>query len=179
MEFKDKLRKVIHTYEMLQLTKNKNDDIRINELKTKSNYLLTYLYNYKYFIEFKKVSIFDVEFKSFNYNNIITKFKSTDSNNLLHLFKEFFIELTFLISTHEKFDSYLDEIHELLLMKNRKYGDAALSPLNVFTNAGVGESILLRIEDKLKRIQQQEDDEDEDVYLDVVGYFILYEIAKL
>lgn len=72
-----------------------------------------------------------------------------------------------------------DEIKELLLSKNRKYGDSALNPCRVFAKADNIEQLNVRIDDKLNRIRNRQNDEDEDVELDLIGYLILKRIAKL
>jgi hypothetical protein len=71
-----------------------------------------------------------------------------------------------------------DDLKELLLAKNRKYGDAALSPLRVFSKADAVEQIKVRLDDKLSRLANQQSDEDEDVLQDLLGYLILLRIAK-
>ena len=72
-----------------------------------------------------------------------------------------------------------DEIKELLLSKNRKYGDSALNPCRVFAKSDAREQLNVRIDDKLNRIRNRQNDEDEDVELDLIGYLILKRIAKL
>ena len=71
-----------------------------------------------------------------------------------------------------------DGLKELLLEKNRKYGDAALSPLRVFSKADPVEQIKVRLDDKLSRLANQQNDEDEDVIQDLLGYLILLRIAQ-
>ena len=71
-----------------------------------------------------------------------------------------------------------DELKELLLEKNRKYGDAALSPLRVFSKADPVEQIKVRLDDKLSRLANQQSDEDEDVLTDLLGYIVLLKIAQ-
>lgn len=74
-----------------------------------------------------------------------------------------------------------DAIKEMLLEKNRKYGNSALEPINIFFKGSAIESIRVRIDDKLKRLQtigEQPEGDDEDTIMDLIGYFILYKIAK-
>lgn len=71
-----------------------------------------------------------------------------------------------------------DEIKEMLLEKNRKYGDSALNPVRLFSKASATEQILVRLDDKLSRLRNQQTDEDEDVFLDLIGYLVLYRVAK-
>ena len=71
-----------------------------------------------------------------------------------------------------------DEVKELLLEKNRKYGDSALNPVRVFSKSDPLEQIRVRLDDKLSRLRNQQDDEDEDVIADLTGYLILYQVAR-
>jgi hypothetical protein len=71
-----------------------------------------------------------------------------------------------------------DELKELLLNKNKRYGDAALSPLRVFSKADSVSQLLVRIDDKLSRIKNVQEDDLEDPILDLLGYLILLRIAK-
>jgi hypothetical protein len=71
----------------------------------------------------------------------------------------------------------LDEIQELLLQKNEKYGNSALEPLGVFSKLSAKEGLLIRIDDKLKRIKNGSlDRDDEDVVNDLIGYLVLLKI---
>lgn len=71
-----------------------------------------------------------------------------------------------------------NEIRLMLLSKNRKYGDAALNPVRIFARADSVEQINVRIDDKINRIKNRQDDEDEDVISDLIGYLILLKIAR-
>jgi hypothetical protein len=65
----------------------------------------------------------------------------------------------------------------MLMEKNRKYGNSALEPLGVFSQLSAKEGLLVRIDDKLKRIKNgslQKDDED--VVNDLIGYLVLLKI---
>lgn len=72
-----------------------------------------------------------------------------------------------------------DEIKSLLLDKNAKYGDSALNPCRIMSKASTVEQILVRIDDKLSRIQKGAGllANDEDVIKDIAGYYILLMIA--
>jgi hypothetical protein len=67
----------------------------------------------------------------------------------------------------------------MLLDKNRKYGDSALKPVRVFSKASSIEQLKVRLDDKLSRLRNAQDDEDEDVVSDLIGYLILLKVAKL
>ena len=72
-----------------------------------------------------------------------------------------------------------DEVKELLISKNKKYGDSALNPSRIFSKATAIEQILVRIDDKLNRISQGAGllANDEDVVMDLIGYLVLLKIA--
>ena len=72
-----------------------------------------------------------------------------------------------------------DQLKELLLEKNRKYGDSALNPVRVFSKASPIEQIKVRLDDKLSRLRNQQEDEDEDVLTDLIGYVVLYKVALM
>ena len=78
-----------------------------------------------------------------------------------------------------KISGVCDDIKELLIHKNRKYGNSALKPCRVFSKASAVEQLLVRIDDKLNRIMQGAGllADDEDVVNDLIGYLILLKIG--
>jgi hypothetical protein len=80
---------------------------------------------------------------------------------------------------NEEVNKVLEEIQEMLIEKNAKYGNSALEPLGVFSQLSAKEGLLIRIDDKLKRIKNgslQKDDED--VVNDLIGYLVLLKIHE-
>jgi hypothetical protein len=78
-----------------------------------------------------------------------------------------------------KVSTYLLEIRELLISKNIKYGNSALEPLGVFSKLSAKEGLLVRIDDKLKRIKNGSlEKDDEDVINDLIGYLVLLKIQS-
>ena len=71
-----------------------------------------------------------------------------------------------------------EEVWHMLLEKNRKYGDSAIYPLRLFCKADALTQLDVRIDDKISRIKSRQDDEDEDVEMDLIGYLILKQVAK-
>ena len=61
--------------------------------------------------------------------------------------------------TQLKIIQMLDRIESLLIEKNRKYGDSALTPTRVFSQASTIEQLKVRIDDKLSRIRSNQYDE--------------------
>lgn len=82
-------------------------------------------------------------------------------------------------TTAELIERTCDQIKDILLTKNRKYGDSALNPISVFYRGSDLDGLRVRIDDKLSRIANQQSDEDEDAEIDLIGYLILYKIAKI
>jgi hypothetical protein len=71
------------------------------------------------------------------------------------------------------------EIKDMLISKNEKYGNSALEPLGVFSQLSAKEGLLVRIDDKLKRIKNGSlDRDDEDVINDLIGYLVLLKIHE-
>jgi hypothetical protein len=80
---------------------------------------------------------------------------------------------------HEQVYKVLGEIQEMLIAKNQKYGNSALEPLGVFSKLSAKEGLLVRIDDKLKRIKNGSlDRDDEDVINDLIGYLVLFKIQE-
>ena len=70
-------------------------------------------------------------------------------------------------------------IRDLLLEKNAKYGDSALTPIQVFSKLDSEEAICARIDDKMSRIKNSGINADtEDTVNDLIGYLILLKIAR-
>lgn len=74
-------------------------------------------------------------------------------------------------------DAELDELHSMLLAKNAAYGNSALEPVRIFSQAHPVEQLLVRIDDKLSRLARGVA-LDEDVEKDLLGYLILLRIAR-
>lgn len=69
-----------------------------------------------------------------------------------------------------------DEVKEMLLEKNRKYGNSAFNPLRLFSKADPLEQLRVRLDDKFSRLLNMAEDENEDVIKDIIGYLIIYKI---
>jgi len=61
-----------------------------------------------------------------------------------------------------------------------KYGDSAMSPIRIFSDADATAQLLVRIDDKLSRIKNRGyglGDDGEDTLVDLIGYLILLKVA--
>lgn len=81
-------------------------------------------------------------------------------------------------------DLVLGEIRALLLEKNASYGDSALNPVRIMSDADAAEQIRIRMDDKLSRLyrgfafEDTETGNPEDTLKDLVGYYFLLKIAE-
>lgn len=70
-----------------------------------------------------------------------------------------------------------DSLRDMLLEKNRNYGNSALDPVRCFSKANTVEQILVRLDDKLSRLMRGSA-AGEDVERDIAGYLILLRVAR-
>lgn len=85
--------------------------------------------------------------------------------------KEFPIEFS------EKVKSLLFNLEITLIEKNRRYGNSALAPLQVFSKGNAEEGIRQRLDDKLARIKNSDELRENDV-ADLIGYLVLLSINR-
>ncbi len=78
----------------------------------------------------------------------------------------------------EKIIQQCEEIKEMLLAKNKAYGDSALNPVRVFSKADSVEQIRVRLDDKLSRLKRGNEFDGDDTIKDLIGYLILFRIAS-
>jgi hypothetical protein len=83
------------------------------------------------------------------------------------------------MKTSTKIAKECEMIKDLLLEKNAKYGDSALTPIQVFSKLDAEEAICARIDDKMSRIKNSGINSDtEDTLNDLIGYLVLLKIAR-
>ncbi len=69
-------------------------------------------------------------------------------------------------------------LEKFLIEKNKRYGDSALNPLNIFSKLEAEDGICVRLDDKLKRVQNNSDNMRKNDLIDIVGYLLLYCVKK-
>ena len=76
--------------------------------------------------------------------------------------------------TQQKIKDILSGMTDLLLYKNRKYGDAAINPKKIFYKGDSTNSILIRLDDKIGRVMSSTEEKPRvnDV-ADIIGYCTL------
>mgnify|MGYP006274294201 CR=1 FL=1 len=70
------------------------------------------------------------------------------------------------------------DIAEMLIGKNRSYGNSALDPVRIFSKADPREQLHVRIDDKLNRLMKGTDYPGDNDIDDLIGYLVLLKIAK-
>ena len=81
--------------------------------------------------------------------------------------------------TQDKIKEVIGEVLDLLIRKNKQYGNSALEPTGIFAKGSAEDLIRVRIDDKLNRLLQGDDsiESDEDIVLDLIGYLVLLLIS--
>lgn len=74
--------------------------------------------------------------------------------------------------SQQKIADICDEMKNVLLYKNEKYGDSALHPNNVFYKGDSTNSIKIRLDDKIGRVKNCKETRINDV-ADIIGYCVL------
>ncbi len=80
--------------------------------------------------------------------------------------------------TTERISTKCHEIEELLVAKNRAYGDSALNPLGIFASGDAEASICARIDDKLARVKHSPGAFGENEVTDLIGYLVLLLLVR-
>lgn len=88
------------------------------------------------------------------------------------------IKIGMLTDTQLKISEILDAMKDLLLYKNKKYGDSAINPKKIFYKGDSTNSILIRLDDKIGRVMSNPDEKPRtnDV-ADIIGYCTLLLIS--
>jgi len=82
------------------------------------------------------------------------------------------------IQTEDKIRAIMGRLENMLIEKNRAYGDSALDPVRIFSKESSVEQIYVRIDDKLSRVQRGHEYPGDDTIFDLVGYLVLLLVAK-
>ena len=84
--------------------------------------------------------------------------------------------------TQEQFEksvrSICNEVADMLVEKNKSYGNSALDPINCFYKGDAETAIKVRIDDKLSRIMHGKEYGQEDTIMDLLGYLVILKVSK-
>lgn len=95
-----------------------------------------------------------------------------------HKMEKKYVQSACASTTQEKIIEIMDSMKDLLLYKNEKYGDSALKPKGIFYKGNSIDSISVRIDDKLSRVEANKEEKHRvnDVS-DIIGYCTLLLIS--
>lgn len=79
--------------------------------------------------------------------------------------------------TQKKISETLADIERVLIEKNRRYGNSALSPINIFSRLPADAGILQRLDDKISRVRNSAELRKNDI-CDIIGYLVLLSVQK-
>jgi hypothetical protein len=82
-------------------------------------------------------------------------------------------------STQHTIANVCNNIKDMLIEKNKSYGDSALDPIRIFSKASSDEQIKIRIDDKLSRISRGSEFYGDNDLDDLIGYLILLKVSKV
>lgn len=80
--------------------------------------------------------------------------------------------------TQEKISKACDEIKNMLIEKNKSYGDSVMSPVRIFSTASTTEQIAVRIDDKLSRVIRGHEYVGDNDIDDLIGYLVFLKIKR-
>ena len=103
-----------------------------------------------------------------------TSYINTDAIKLSDSYMHAHMNEALYTDTQMKLVDVLDGMKNLLLYKNKKYGDSAINPKKIFYKGDSTNSILIRLDDKIGRVMSNPDDKPRvnDV-ADIIGYCTL------
>lgn len=82
-------------------------------------------------------------------------------------------------TTQNVISNICDNIKNMLVEKNKSYGDSAIDPIRIFSKANPDEQIKIRIDDKLSRISRGSEYYGDNDLDDLIGYLVLLKVSKL
>ncbi len=79
---------------------------------------------------------------------------------------------------HQEILDVCNEIADMLIKKNKSYGNSALDPIRIFSKSDSVEQLKVRIDDKLSRFYHGKDYPGDNDIDDLIGYLVLLKVAK-
>jgi hypothetical protein len=80
--------------------------------------------------------------------------------------------------TQQKITDAFNSMRDLVLEKNKRYGDAALTPKQVFSKLDAVEGLKIRLDDKISRIMNNSGEIRKNDVADIMGYLVLLAISQ-
>lgn len=80
-------------------------------------------------------------------------------------------------NTHQEIISVCNDMANMLIEKNKSYGNSALDPVRIFSKSDNVEQLRVRIDDKLSRFARGTDYPGDNDIDDLIGYLVLLKVA--
>lgn len=80
--------------------------------------------------------------------------------------------------TEHEISRICKELAEMLIVKNRAYGNSALDPVRIFSGSDNVEQLKVRIDDKLSRFARGTEFPGDNDIDDLLGYLVLLKVAR-
>ena len=79
--------------------------------------------------------------------------------------------------SHQEILSVCNDLANMLIQKNKSYGNSALDPVRIFSNSDNVEQLKVRIDDKLSRFMHGKEFPGDNDIDDLMGYLVLLKVA--
>ena len=83
-----------------------------------------------------------------------------------------------LTTTQQNLIKVFDSMKNVVIEKNKRYGDAALTPKQIFSKLDAVEGIKIRIDDKLSRVMNNSETVRKNDVADLIGYLVLFSVSQ-
>lgn len=80
-------------------------------------------------------------------------------------------------NVHKEILDVCNYISDMLIQKNKSYGNSALDPVRIFSGSDNVEQLKVRIDDKLSRFAHGSDFPGDNDIDDLIGYLVLLKVA--
>lgn len=81
-------------------------------------------------------------------------------------------------ATEHEISRVCSEMADMLISKNRAYGNSALDPVRIFSSSDNVEQLKVRIDDKLSRFARGTEFPGDNDIDDLLGYLVLLKVAR-
>jgi len=78
--------------------------------------------------------------------------------------------------TQQKIRKICNEIADLLVEKNKSYGNSFAEPIGIFSKQTPREQVAIRIDDKINRVAKGGEFPGDDTIIDLIGYLVLLKV---
>ena len=76
----------------------------------------------------------------------------------------------------QRIRSVCSEIADMLVEKNKSYGNSFAEPINIFSKSSAREQLAVRVDDKINRVAKGQEFPGDDTVIDLIGYLVLMRV---